>query len=413
MTKVLIATAGSYGDLHPYIAIAHALQERGAEPTIATSPYYKEKVEAHGIAFHPVRPDLSLDDGALIEALMDRMRGTERVVRMMNEWTRDAYTDLLPAARQTEIILTHPLTVAAVAIAQQHRIPWVSSVLAPMSFVSAYDPPVPAPLPWAIHLRRLGVPVMRAFWNTGKKMSLRWMKDVLEFRRELGLNGDNPLFEGQHSPSLVLALFSHLLAEPQPDWPLATRVTGFPFFDAHHEHDGMPPEVERFLDAGPPPLVFTLGSSAVNAAGDFYGQSIAAARKLGLRALLLNGRNVSGELPAGMMAIPYARHSEVFPRAAAVIHQGGVGTTAQAMRAGRPMLVVPFSHDQPDNAHRMVKLGIGRSVPSGAYNARRAAAALEPLLMDPGYATRAAAIGKQIEAETGAANAATSLLQMR
>jgi rhamnosyltransferase subunit B len=97
-------------------------------------------------------------------------------------------------------------------------------------------------------------------------------------RRELGLpEGENPIFDAKHSPRLVLALFSRVLGDPQPDWPRNTLVTGFAFYDGDAGKTELAPEVQQFLANGHPPLVFTLGSAAVMAAGDFYEESARAA----------------------------------------------------------------------------------------------------------------------------------------
>jgi UDP:flavonoid glycosyltransferase YjiC (YdhE family) len=109
------------------------------------------------------------------------------------------------------------------------------------------------------------------------------------------------------------------------------------------------------------------------------------------------------------MAVEYAPHATVMPRAAAIIHQGGVGTCAQAMRAGRPMLVVPFSHDQPDNAARLRRLGISATLPPARYTATRAAAALARLLDNPAVAARAGEVGRTIRAEEGVAAACAAI----
>ena len=138
-----------------------------------------------------------------------------------------------------------------------------------------------------------------------------------KLHRELGLPPVlDPLFDGQHAPGLVLALFSTVLAQPQPDWPPQTRVTGFPFFDQDAEYV-QADELRRFLDAGPAPVVFTLGTSAVLTAGDFYSESLKAVRLLGRRAVPLVG-NRSDNLRAGRisgdaLACSYAPHSELFP----------------------------------------------------------------------------------------------------
>lgn len=215
---------------------------------------------------------------------------------------------------------------------------------------------------------------------------------------------------------LVLGLFSKLLASPQPDWPPQMIQCGFPFYDQDGEA-GLTAELQQFLDAGPAPLVFTLGSSAVLDAGQFYEQSAGAAKVLGRRAVLLVGKNTSNRpasLTEDVRAFDYAPYSELFPRAAAIVHQGGVGTTAQAMRSGRPMLVMPYAHDQPDNAFRVTRLGIARTIPRRRYTPERAATELRALLDNPGYAQRAHEIGEKVRQEDGvrdACNALEMLLQ--
>src|SRR5262249_28459461 len=158
------------------------------------------------------------------------------------------------------------------------------------------------------------------------------------------------------SPELTLAMFSPVLGGVQPDWPPNSQLTGFPFYDGLSA--ALNPKLAAFLDGGQPPIVFTLGSAAVMAAGEFYTESLRAAQRLGNRAILVTRRdpgNVpAGPLPDGVAVFEYAPFSALFPRAAAIVHQGGIGTTGQALRAGRPMLVVPFGFDQPDNADRVV-----------------------------------------------------------
>jgi len=107
--------------------------------------------------------------------------------------------------------------------------------------------------------------------------------------------------------------------------------------------------------------------------------------------------------------VPYAPHSEVMPRACAVVHQGGVGTTAQAMLAGRPMLVVPFSHDQPDNAARCARLGVARVLPRGALRAPRLVRELAALLGDPEVRARAERVGLEVRGERGASAAVDAI----
>ena len=224
LARVLFATFGSYGDLYPYIAIGIQLQKLGHQVTLATSAGYREKVESQQLGFVPVRPDVSLEDRDMLRFFFDQRRGTERVIRAIAEVVRESYEDLLQAASGADVIVTHPIAMAGVAVAEKLRLPWISSVLAPLSFLSAYDPPIPAPAPWIAGLRHLGPGVMRAVWDFEKRSSRSWVRPVIQLRREIGLaTGSNPLFEGSQAPDLVLALFSSIFAAPQPDWPKQAR----------------------------------------------------------------------------------------------------------------------------------------------------------------------------------------------
>jgi rhamnosyltransferase subunit B len=222
------------------------------------------------------------------------------------------------------------------------------------------------------------------------------------------------VFEGQHSPTLFLALFSALFAESQPDWPPQTRVTGFAFYDGRNELV-MPPELTEFLDQGAPPIVFTLGSSAVWVARDFYRESIAATKLLDRRAVLLIGderNNPQESLPAEIIAVDYAPFELLLARASALVHHGGVGTTSQGLLAGIPTLIVPFAFDQPDNAAHAARLGGSRTLPRTKYRAARVAAELDILLTKPEHANKARETGQLLRRENGAAVAADLIEQV-
>jgi UDP:flavonoid glycosyltransferase YjiC (YdhE family) len=356
---------------------------------------------------------------------MDERRGSKVVLRrLVLPYLSQSRDDLLEAARGADLIVDHVLTFAAPLVAEKLGIPRVSVTLQPLAMFSAHDPPISPGVPWLRPLRNLGPLPWRILWKTASLVSRPWFREVVELRAEMGLPRDSshPMLESR-SPHLHLVLFSRELAAPQPDWPASAVQPGFPLHDRGGEGQGMPLALEVFLRQGEPPLVFTLGSSAVFAAGDFYRAAAEAARKLGRRAVLLVGEHGMNDVPgvppiahapAGerVVAVPYAPHSELLPRSLATIHQGGVGTTAQAMRAGRPMLVVPFSHDQPDNADRLRRLGIARVLPRSRVSAATLARELKALVADAGLAERAAAVAGRMRAEPGAAGAADALEQV-
>jgi rhamnosyltransferase subunit B len=424
MKKIVISTFGSFGDLHPYVAVALELKRRGHRPVIATSEIYREKTDALGLELHPVPPDLPGYDrpeevARMIEELVDTKKGPERVfTQFINPHLRGMYDALAEATRDADLLVTHVLSLAGPPLVEKTGIKWVSTVLAPISMFSNYDPPVFPQMPWLYQVLKLHPSVSRAAMRVGRLKLDQMAAPVYKLRAELGLKrGGNPMLEGQHSPLRVLALFSTAIAKPQPDWPPQTRVTGFPFYDRRDrpgDEGRLDQMLLKFLEAGEPPVVFTLGSSAVYVAGDFYEQSVEAARAAGVRALLLTGEpwNRPAELHEGVASFDYAPYGELLPRARAVVHQGGIGTTAQGLRAGVPALVVPFSHDQFDNGSRVARVGAGRVLPRSKYNAASAAKELRALLSDESYTTRAAEIGRQIRAEDGAASAADEIEQV-
>lgn len=410
--RVVLATVGSLGDLHPYIAIARALAARGAEPVVASVPEYRADVEREGIGFAPVGPGFAPfgDYQALLEKIFDVRHGVEFIVRqMVMPHLRTAYDDLMRATEGADLLVSHPLTVAMPLVAEQRKLPWAASVLAPMNLMSSYDAPVIAGVEWLHGLGRLPY---RAVFSLLKMITWRWEAPLRAFRGELGLppKRGSAFLEAQFSPYLNLGLFDATLALRQPDWPRNLIVTGAPL------HDGVLPEdkrgeLEAFLAAGEPPLVFALGSSAVWIAGDFWQQAMAAAQQLGRRALLIVGPARLGPLPVSMKAFDYLPYSAVFPRALAVIHQAGIGTLSQALRAGRPQLIVPFAFDQPDNARRAAELGVARVLPLKKVSALRAE--LAALLAGGGYEQSAKRIAQDLRETHGAARAADELMRIR
>jgi len=435
--KIVLATLGSLGDLHPFMALALGLRARGADPVLATSEDYRSKVTAAGIAFAPLRPsftDIETDLG------MTRAQMTARCVadqeflvrRLVLPYVRSAYEDSLALSTDADLLVTSSLAFGTRLAAEKRGKPWIGVVLQPMLFMSAYDPPV---IPNAEFvsglLRRLGPLPTGLLFALGKRATLGMFASVARLRAEIGLppTRRHPLFEGQFSATGALGLYSDLLGGPQPDHPTRTRITGFATYDsADGRASVLDPKLSAFLDAGTPPLVFTLGSLIVNSPGSFYRESALAARRLQRRAVLLVGdRATPNALGAGdaradvgldasdardpnIYVVGYAPHSLLFPRAAAVVHQGGIGTLAQGLRSGRPQLVVPFFADQQDNAARAVRIGLARSLTPTRYTASSAAAELAPLLADPRYAARAAAVGARLAGEDGAAVAADFVL---
>ncbi len=416
--RIILSNVGTMGDINPLVAIALELRRRGHQPVMAIPEVYRPRILPLGLEFHPIRPDIDPDNTALAAMIYDVKKGTERGLReFLFPALRQTYDDLLDAAThpvRADLLLLGELNYAGPLVAEITGIPWASYLLAPLSFFSAYDPPV---LPMYPSLARAdrAIPGMgRAINRLARLVSRKWPQPIYDLRRELGLpRGSNPLFDAKHSPHLVLALFSRVLGKEQPDWPKNTRITGFCFYDADAGNAQLPAHLQTFLNAGPPPLVFTLGSAAVMAAGRFFEYGARAALRLNQRAVLLIGPDPRNrprhELPPSICVAEYAPYSALFSRASVVIHQGGVGTTAQCLRAGKPMLIMPYSHDQPDNARRMRRLRVARVIEKQKFSPQRVAARLRLLLEDPVYARRAQQIAERLRTENGVAAACQAL----
>jgi rhamnosyltransferase subunit B len=412
MKRFLLHTFGSLGDLHPFIALGLGLQARGHQVSIGTVAHYQKRVEAAGLGFHAVRPNFDPNDPTLLAKIMDATNGTRYLFKELTlPYLRETYQDLREVVKDVDVLVSAPLTLAAPIVAEKTGVAWVSSVLAPVSFFSVYDPSVVStPLSEWISCR--GPALNRWFFNTGKRITKPWAKPLYSLRRELGLaKGKHPFFDGQHSELCSLGLFSPHFAAPQQDWPVNSEATGFLFYDGSSQ--SLSQDLETFLQSGEPPVVFTLGSSAVHTPGDFYMQSLEAAKTLNCRAVLLVGqegrKRLPASLPRNVFVTPYAPYSQLFPKASVVVHQGGIGTTAQVLHAGKPAFIVPFAHDQFDHAVRVKRLGVGLSLDRRTYKVKRVVERLEQLLDDKAIQNNAFQLGAKIRAEPGLENACNTI----
>ncbi len=418
MARLVLTCWGSHGDVDPFLGLGLALRRRGHRVAIVTLEYYRSLITGAGLDFFPLRPSPDPTETRLVERLMDPRRGTEFILKeLLFPALEDMFDDVAAASADADLIVSHPVTFATPLVAEHRRVPWASVVLAPMSFFSACDMPVLPPAPWVKSFDLLGPWAGRAIVGLAKSVTARWERPVVEMRRRLGLpSTGQPVFEGQHSPRLVLAMFSRVLGAPQPDWPANVTITGHPFFDAPHG-TSLEPELEAFLQRGDPPIVFTLGSSVVLVAKTFWRESLDAAARLGRRAVLLAGPQTAPLLRAELaasgrhdaVAFERAPHSQLFLQAAAVVQQCGIGTLAQSLRSGRPFLAVPWAHDQPDNAFRAARLGVARILAQHAYRGPRVARELDVLLTEPKYAAAARQVADVVRAEPGIAGACDAL----
>jgi rhamnosyltransferase subunit B len=233
-------------------------------------------------------------------------------------------------------------------------------------------------------------------------------------RADVGLPPIKSLFgDWMHSPQKVLCLFPDWFAPPQPDWPPNTELVGFIRYDGA-EKSTMPPELEEFLQAGEPPIIFTPGT-AMQHGRSFFTASVQAAQLLGKRALLLSRHrdHIPTDLPDTIRYFEYVPFSQVLPRAAALVYHGGIGTLAQAMAAGIPHLVMPLSHDQPDNARLIERLGVGTSLLPKNYTATAVVEKLDYLLKETAVQATCQELASRIDFEQSLRKACEVIEQVK
>lgn len=419
MPKIVLATIGTLGDLHPFIAIGQALQARGCAVVLAVPQDHVAKCQAAGIeavavvpTFAEIAANLGMGDEETVRRVMTDLRFMIDQVLLPSIGPSAVALDAAMAG--ADAVVASSFMLAAPVIAEKHGLPLIDVVLQPMSLLSVYDPPKTADFWMYARLGALGVQWNRLMHAAARRLLRRRYApriDALRAAHGLAPSPRAMLLDPGGEPVLTLCCYSPLFGPLPPDAPSNAIATGFAMFDSESgAPEPLDPGLAAFLDAGAPPLVFTLGSFAVYAPGDFYATAAALAHKLGRRAVLLAGEQTALRSEGDVFVCAYAPHSALFPRAAIVIHHGGAGTTGQALRAGKPQLVVPHMGDQYDHAHRIQRMGIGLRLDAARFTLLRAEAALAAL-NDPATIAEAARVGALIRAENGAAAAADAIVK--
>lgn len=379
--RVLLTPIGSAGDTLPFIGIGRELARRGHDVTVAASDPFAALIRASGLAFVSTATDdeyrLATDDPALFHP----RKGFAAVMARVAEYNERLF-DIVTAhaAGGDSIVVAHTLDFASAAIAERTGLRDVRVHLQPAILRTSYDVPV---MTGALDMSFLPRWIKRALWWAVDRAMIdpASAPSFNALRARLGLPAVRRVFAGAiYSRRLNVALFPEWFAPPQPDWPQNLVQCGFPLFDGA-DGRGLPADAERFLEAGDAPVVFTPGS-AMRHGQRFFDSAVDACARLGRRGMLLTGHpeQVPTALPPGVERFDYVPLGALLPRCAAIVHHGGIGTTAAALAAGIPQVIVPFSHDQPDHAARIVRLGVGARVMPHRLDGARLASALAPLL---------------------------------
>jgi rhamnosyltransferase subunit B len=410
---VLLPTLGSAGDVNPVVALGLALQKRGHRATLITNELFGDYARSLGLGFIALGTAAEASEIIADPRLWHPTRGFECVAeRVIVPSIAPLYDIIERHVESGTVVAASGMCFGARVAQEKLGVPLATVHLQPTMLRSVVD------------FGRYGVIPMGPRMPRAVKSSLFWLLDHLiidraiipelnALRARLGLRRVRRVFDAHvHSPELVLGLFPEWFAPPQNDWPANTRLAGFVLHDASETVE-VPAALKEFLDAGPPPVVFTPGSAAATL-HKFFAESVEACRIAGLRGLLVTDHpaQLPKNLPPGVRAFPYVPFSRILPRCAAIVYHGGIGTLAQAIHARIPHMVVPNSYDQPDNALRIERLGLGVRIYPRHYKARLVAMKLRELIDSENIRERCRDIALTIDTEAALERACDLIEQL-
>lgn len=413
--RVIVLAWGTHGDIQPYVALACGLQSAGWEVRFAAPAMFREFVAAHGLEYwelpgDPRRIVANQVTNTRLET-SNPLRAMRHIVGIFTPLIKPMLTHALRAAKDCDFIIYSPFVWAGAHIAEALSIPCVLALLCPLY------PTADFPNPMTLPKGSLGSLLNRAT----HAMSLKWTwqpyhGEINRLRGSvLGLAPTRTAGSmygaiGQHLPHLM-GYSSSVLPQPA-DWPASVHVTGYWFTP---ELQWQPPEkLLRFVADGSPPVYIGFGSMGGDAQHD-TSVVLKTLEMVGQRAVIARGwGGLNPEsLPYSVLMVDFVPHEWLFPRVNAVVHHGGSGTVAAAVRAGVPQVVVPFVAEQPFWAHRLHKLGVSPvPIPHRAFSIDRFTSALRQVINDPAMCHRATALGEQICGEAGVERAVGVIKQL-
>jgi UDP:flavonoid glycosyltransferase YjiC (YdhE family) len=396
---VILATVGTDGDVFPHVGLGAVLRARGHRVTLAAPETYRARADALGIEFCPLVTAAEVGRMLADPDLWHPFRSGVMMARWGGAMIPRQYEALTALAGQPgSVLVANPGLLAARLVQEKLHTPTASLLLQPGLLPSSTAPPE---MPGGVTIPE---------WFPGPLRPLYWLAvdaagyalvapSLNRVRTDLGLSPVRRVFRWWLSPDLVIGLFPRWYASLQPDWPRQLRLAGFGRFDGARGE--LPEDVRRFCGAGPPPIAFTLGTGMRHAAG-FFRTAVTACNALGARGLLLTKYPdvLPTRLPPRVRHCAFAPFRQLLPLCGAVVHHGGIGTTAAALEAGCPQLILPLAWDQPDNAARAARLRVGLTLGPRRRSSGHMIRALARLLT-PDVCNRCRALARRAGGEDG------------
>jgi UDP:flavonoid glycosyltransferase YjiC (YdhE family) len=397
--KLILPTIGTRGDVQPYIALALGLKKTGHAVTLVTHPCMRGLVESYGVPFAPMGPDIDIGyEAARIRAKSPNwMAGFMRVMKFSFAMLEQSHPGLLETCRGADLVIVSH-SAAGRMEADKLGLPTVSVTLTPEA-IPVKDPNDPL-------LKRMLMGL------AGAGMGMLMTRPLDQIRKRAGLPPMGPT--GITSETLNLIPLSPQISPPNPLWEPRHRLTGYWFAPAP-ETWTPPDDLAAFLEAGDPPVVFSLGAMALSGEDALESAQIAlaAVKQAGVRAVIQGWDAAMKQLqiPPNVFHAGSIPHDWLLPRASGLVHHGGFGTTASGFRAGIPMLVIPHIIDQFIWGNKVAQLGVGlKPVARPKLKAENMAAALREM-QSPEMRRKAAGLGAAIRAEPDGVTEAVQLIE--
>ncbi len=408
--RVLIAALGSRGDVQPFVALGWALAQRGHTVTVVADQIFAPLIARYGLHAAPFDAEVQRHMAALVRVgHRNAARQLLELARRGKEAAAIIFRRIYDAAQHADGVVFSPLAMVAADIAAHLGIPALTAAVQPLTPTAAFPHPLAPAWPRGLPGRRL--------YHRG---TYAWVNGVLgglarpyvnRFRAQvlrLPPRSWRDFVNADPFPRPMLYAFPEQVVPKPPEWGPDVHLTGYWLLppDAGWRPS---PELQAFLDAGPPPVYVGFGSMVDADPEGLTRLVIQALRAVGRRGVLLGGwaRLGRGARPDDILVVDEVPHTWLFPRCAAVVHHGGAGTTAAALHAGVPAVVVPYLMDQPFWGRRVAALGVGpRPIPRRKLTAAALAQALDRALHDAAMRARAAALGQALRAADGLGQAA-------
>ncbi len=395
--KIAILTLGSRGDVQPYAVLGQALQNRGHQVTLSTGKNFEKLVISYGIKFKAVRTDyqalLQSDEGKqLIKA--NQLAVKRNLKNLIFPLVKNSLAEFYQLAQENDKVIYHPKTMAD-CFADQMPNKMMRALLVP-----AIQPTLAFANPAfsGLYIPRF---INKLSYKLTNLATVMFKTPIKEFRESVGLSKTYKTPETQ----CIYAISEYFLAKPT-DLPKTAQFTGFWFDESKKE---LPTDLIKFINSGTPPLLITFGSMPFNCKFSMQKIIIKLTQILNIRVVVIKGWGFGNtkdlEENTNVKVIKSAHYNTLFPKVKAVIHHGGIGTTAECLKAGKPFMICPILYPVGDQAfwgNLAHKKGLAlKPIPLSKITEQAFISNVKELLTKQSLYAKAALIREKIKCENG------------